>query len=93
MWIILGAAAIAVTVINLFMYAAGKDYKLAMAAALSLTALTICADYSSLNGWVKAEDWGAISDVVPSMANALWFLTIASILLNTAPLLLERVRK
>ena len=30
-WIILGLIAIAATFINVFMYATGKDYKLAMA--------------------------------------------------------------
>ena len=75
------------------MYKAGKDYKLAMAMALSFTALTICADYSYLNRWIKVEDWAAISDVVPGMARALWFLTIASILLNISPILLERKGK
>jgi hypothetical protein len=75
------------------MYAAGKDYKLAMATALSFTALTICADYSYLNRWVKAEDWAALSDVVPGMTKAFWFLTIVSILLNIAPIFLERKGK
>ncbi|MBT2682195.1 hypothetical protein [Bacillus sp. ISL-37] len=93
MWVILGVIAIVVTVINLSMYAAGKDYKLAMAMALSFTALTICADYSYLTRWVKAEDWAALSDVVPGMARAFWFLTIVSILLNIAPVFLERKRK
>jgi len=75
------------------MYAAGKDYKLAMAMALSFTALTICADYSYLNRWVKAEDWAALSDVVPGMARAFWFLTIVSISLNIAPVLLDLKNK
>ncbi|MEH7226339.1 hypothetical protein V7112_21210 [Bacillus sp. JJ1566] len=85
--------AILVTVINLSLYVAGKDYKLAMAMALSFTALTICADYSNLNRWVKVEDWAALSDVIPGMARAFWFLTIVSILLNIAPIFLERKRK
>ncbi|MFF2754453.1 hypothetical protein ACFVR1_12000 [Psychrobacillus sp. NPDC058041] len=93
MWAILGVIAIVVTVINLSLYAAGKDYKLAMAMALSFTALTICADYSYLTRWVKVEDWAALSDVIPGMAKAFWFLTIVSILLNIAPIFLERKRK
>lgn len=76
-----------------FLYAAGKDYKLAMAMALSFTALTICADYSYLNRWIEAEDWAAISDVVPGMTTVFWFLTIVSILLNISPILLERIGK
>lgn len=93
MWAILGVIAIVATVINLSLYAAGKDYKLAMAMALSFTALTICADYSYLTRWVKVEDWAALSDVIPGMARAFWFLTIVSILLNIAPIFLERKRK
>lgn len=93
MWLILGVIAIVLTVINLSLYATGKDYKLAMAMALSFTALTICADYSYLTRWVKAEDWGALSDVILGMARAFWFLTIVSILLNIAPIFLERKRK
>ncbi|TYS50987.1 hypothetical protein [Bacillus infantis] len=93
MWLILGVIAIVLTVINLSLYAAGKDYKLAMAMALSFTALTICADYSYLTRWVKAEDWAALSDVIPGMARAFWILTIVSILLNLAPIFLEQKRK
>ncbi|ELK44843.1 hypothetical protein [Halobacillus sp. BAB-2008] len=93
MWVIFGVIAIGVTVVNLFLYAAGKDYKLAMAMALSFTALTICADYSYLNRWIEAEDWAAISDVVPGMITVFWFLTIVSILLNISPILLERISK
>jgi hypothetical protein len=90
MWVLFGVIAIVVTIINLYMYAAGKDYKLAMAMGLSFTALTICADYSYISRWVKVEDWAALSDVVPGMARALWLLTIVSILLNITPILLER---
>ena len=89
MWVILGLIAIVATFINLYLYIAGKDYKLAMALGLSFTALTICADYSYLNRWVEAEDWAALSDVVPGMARAFWFLTTVSILLNIAPILLD----
>ena len=93
MWAILGVIAIVVTVINLSLYAAGKDYKLAMAMGLSFTALTLCAEYSLVSRWVRVEDWAALLDVVPGMERALWFLTIVSILLNIAPILLERRSK
>ncbi|SFL99120.1 hypothetical protein SAMN04487943_10668 [Gracilibacillus orientalis] len=89
MWVILGVIAIVATFINLYMYKAGKDYKLAMAMGLSFTALTLCAEYSLVSRWVKVEDWAALADVVPGMERALWFLTIVSILLNIAPILLE----
>jgi membrane-associated HD superfamily phosphohydrolase len=89
MWVILGLIAIVATFINLYMYKTGKDYKLAMAMGLSLTAMTLCAEYSLVSNWVKSEDWPALLDVVPTMEKALWFLTMVSILLNIAPILLE----
>lgn len=93
MSLILGLIAIAATFINLFMYKAGKDYKLAMAVGLSFTALTLCSEYSLVSDWVKVEDWSALLDVVPTMERALWFLTIVSILLNITPILLELKNK
>ncbi|RBP57108.1 hypothetical protein DES36_1335 [Alkalibaculum bacchi] len=81
--------AIVVTFINLYLYKAGKDYKIAMALGLSFTALTLCSEYSLVSRWVKVEDWSALGDVVPSMERVLWFFTIISILLNIAPMLIE----
>ena len=93
MWVILGLIAIVATFINLYLYNVGKDYKLAMAMGLSFTALTLCAEYSMISMWVEAEDWAALMDVVPGMKRAFWFLTIVSILLNIAPIFLERKNK
>lgn len=92
MWIILGLIAMVATFINLSLYATGKDYKLAMAIGLSFTALTLCAEYSIVSGWVKNEHWPALWEV-PNFEKVLWFLTIASILLNIAPVLLEYKKK
>ncbi|WP_285395219.1 hypothetical protein [Lysinibacillus sp. fls2-241-R2A-57] len=93
MWLILGLIAIVATFINLYMYATGKDYKLAMAMGLSFTALTLCAEHSLVSNWVKVGDWAALGDVVPTMEKVLWLLTIVSILLNIAPILLELKNK
>lgn len=93
MWVIFGLIAIIATWINIYMYALGRDYKLAMAMALSFTALTIVADYSNVSNWVKAEDWSALLDVVPGMTKVFWVLTIISILLNISPILLELKNK
>ncbi|MGD6966342.1 hypothetical protein ACQCVP_07935 [Rossellomorea vietnamensis] len=92
MWLVLGVMAIAVTFINLYMFAAGKDYKLAMAMGLSFTALTLCAELSFVSELVLREDLSALSEV-PNYDRELWFLTIASILLNIAPIFLERKAK
>lgn len=93
MWMIFGVLAIVATLFNLYMFSVGKDYKLPMAIALSLTALTVCADYSHLAVWVEAEDWSALADVIPGMGRAWWVLTSISIGLNMLPIFLERSRK
>ncbi|KIL43240.1 hypothetical protein [Jeotgalibacillus campisalis] len=93
MWIIFGIIAIIATLTNIFLFSRGKEYKLAMALGLSFTALTLCAEYSLVSNWVEVEDMGALLDVVPTVEKALWFLTIASILLNIIPIFLERKDK
>lgn len=93
MWIIFGFIAIIATFINILLFVAGKDYKLAMAIGLSFTALTLVAFYSMVADWVEAEDWSALMDVVPTMSAALWVLTIGSVLVNVAPVLLELKNK
>ena len=47
-----------------------------MAIGLSFTALTLCAEYRLVSRWVKAEDWAALSDVVPGMEKALSLIHI-----------------
>ena len=93
MWILVGLLAIGATSLNLYMYATGKDYKLAMAMGLSFTALTLVAEYSMVSSWVKAEDWSALVEVVTTMETVLWVLTIISILLNITPIFLEMKNK
>jgi hypothetical protein len=89
MWIILGILAIIATFTNLYLYKTGRDYRLAMALGLSFTALTLTAEYSLVSDWVKVEDWSALMDVVPAMEMSLLYLTIISIALNIAPILLD----
>ncbi len=89
MWIVFGVIAIIATMINLYQYQAGKNYQLAMARGLSFTSLTLVASYSMVSSWVKVEDRAALMDVTPTMSTAFWVLTIISIVLNIAPILLE----
>lgn len=93
MWLFFGLSAITATLVNLHRYRSGKDHTLVMAIALSLTALTLCAEYSMIAYWTKGRDWAAIEDVVPAMNTALWVLTIASIVLNIFPIVFERVKR
>lgn len=90
LWILLGLLTIIVTIINLILFFAKADYRYAMVTALSLTALTMCAFYSSLLPWVEANDWAAIMDVVPGMSRAQWVLAFLSIGFNVLPLLFDK---
>lgn len=53
MFLVLGTIAIVATVLNLYLYKVGKNYKLAMAMGLSFTALTLVAGHSMISDWVK----------------------------------------
>ena len=89
MWMIFGLMAAAATFINLYQYKKGKEYKFAMAMGLSFTAATLWAEYRLVFKWVEKEDWSALLDVVPTMVTLLSVLTLISIVLNMAPMLLE----
>ena len=90
MWFILGILAIGTTFLNLFKYKTGKDYKIFMAMGLSFTALTVAIILKDMASLVVEENWIALMDVMPTMASALWILTVISIALNITPLLLEK---
>lgn len=86
MWIFLGAAAIITAVLNIVWTMRNQDAKWFRFISLSLTALTLWAEYSLVGKWVLNEDWSALTDVVPGMSKVLLVLTIASILINSISL-------
>ena len=92
MWFILGLLAIGLTFSNLVLYKKGKDYKLAMALALSLTALTVNSFYTIFEKFVASKDWGALEDVVPSINKPMFVLIGISIVLNLLPIFIEYLR-
>lgn len=82
MWLFLGAAAIVTAGLNIAWTARKKDAKWFRFISVSLTALTLCAEYRLVEKWVLKKDWSALMDVVPGMSGVLLALTIASILIN-----------
>lgn len=86
MWLFLGVAAMVTALLNIVWATRNKDAKWFRFISVSLTALTLCAEYSLVEKWVLKEDWSALMDVVPGMSKALWILTIASILINSISL-------
>ena len=86
MWLFLGIVAIITAVLNIIWTLKGLDAKWFRFISLSLTAFTLCAFYTQVYQWVLIEDWSALYDVVPTVSKALWFLTIASIIINSISL-------
>lgn len=92
MWVILGIAAIFTALLNVVWTLRRRNAKWFRFASISLTALTLCAEYSLVDKWVVNEDWAALMDVVPNMSVALWILTIVSILINGISLFIKSDR-
>lgn len=90
LWPVFGISAIIAAVLNLAFCFSGRETKYFRFASLSLTALTMCAMYSMVNNYVSVGDWSALMDIVPAMTKALWFLVIASILLNSVSLFVKK---
>ncbi len=93
MWLALGVAAIAATIMNLYSFSKGKDSSLWMGLGLSFTALTMCAEYHMMAVWAIGGDWAAIEDVAPTMNYALWVLVAISVILNLLPVILGKVSR
>jgi len=92
MWFILGLISIGLTITNLVLYKMGKDYKLAMACALSFTALTVNSFYSILEQFVFSRDMSALEDIVPYVNKPMFVLIGISIGLNLLPIFIEYLR-
>ena len=86
MWLLFGLIAIISAILNVIRAMQHRDAKWFRHISLSFTVLTVCSGYSRLSDWVLREDWSALLDVAPSMANMYWTLAIASILINSVSL-------
>ena len=67
MWIIFGILTLIMTLLNLYMYNAGKNYHIFMVLSLFLMALTLCDQYQMIASWSLAGDWSAIADVATNI--------------------------
>lgn len=90
MWIILGFGAIVTAILNVIWTIQKKDAKWFCFISLSLTALTVCAEYSLVKKWVIKQDWAALMDVVPGMTGVLLVFVVASIIVNSVSLAVKR---
>ena len=94
MFMFFGIVAILFAVCNWYLFFTNrKQYKRFMFLSLSFTALTLCAFYSDAARMVISKDMAGLEDVVVTIHKSLWYLTIASIIINGIPLVAEKYRK
>ena len=82
MWVVFGVGAIITALLNVVWMLCHRETKWFRFISISLTALTVCALYGQMKHWVLVEDWSALMDAVPGVSGLLWFLTIASVIIN-----------
>ena len=82
MWLLFGITAIIMAVLNVVWTIRHREAKWFRFVSLSFTTLTLCAFYSQANHWAIVGDYSALLDVMPTLSDVLWFLTIASVMLN-----------
>ena len=77
-----GITAIVAAILNVIWTMRHREAKWFRFISLSFTALTLCAYYSLAKQWVLSNAADQLLDVMPTLSDVLWFLTIASIMLN-----------
>lgn len=82
MWLFFGTAAIVTALLNVIWTLRHLEAKWFRFSSLAFTVFTICSFYAQAARWVLAEDWSALMDVLPGTSNALWFLSISSVVMN-----------
>ena len=90
MWLLFGIVAIITAILNVVWTILHREAKWFRFVSLSFTAFTLCAFLSQVNEWVIIEDWSALMDVLPSTSKIMWFLTIASVVINSISLFKKR---
>ena len=82
MWLFFGTAAIVTALLNVIWTLRHLEAKWFRFSSLAFTVFTICSFYAQAARWVLNEDWSALMDVLPGTSNVLWFLSIASVVMN-----------
>lgn len=92
MWMFFGITAIIAAMLNLIWTFMQREAKWFRFISMALTSFTVCSFYADAAHWVLAEDWDALTDVLPITSNMLWTLTIAAVALNSISLFLKSDR-
>ena len=86
MWLFFGIAAFITAILNVIWTLRHREAKWFRFSSMAFTIFTLCAFYARAAHWVLVEDWGALMDVLPGTSKVLWFLTIASVVINSISL-------
>ena len=86
MWIFFGISAIVTALLNVIWTVWNRDAKWFRFISLAFTAFTVCTFYGQAGEWAARNDWSALEDVLPGVSNALWFLTVMSVVINSISL-------
>ncbi len=86
MCLLFGIIAIIAAIFNVIWTLRHREAKWFCFISLSFTALTLCAYYSLANQWVLTNAADQLLDVMPTLSKVLWFLTVASIVINSVSL-------
>lgn len=82
MWLFFGLGAIVFACLNLYNFYKNRDSCLYRFISMALTCLTLLDFYRDGAQRVINEGWAGLMDILPTMATALLFLTLASIIIN-----------
>lgn len=90
-WMLLGALAFLLAVVNLVRAIMGKTYgwEVLMFSSLSSGIFTMVLLYRQAANWVRVNDWSAIQDVIPYMGDALVWVVLLGVSLNLIAALLN----
>lgn len=90
-WLLSGAAAFVLVIVNLVRTARGKrkGWQALLFASLACGVLTMLCEYQMANLWVQNGDFSALEDAVPTMASLTSFAACLGIALNLLALWLN----
>ena len=89
MWLIFAGIAIIAAIFNVICAIRKRDAKWFRFISLAFTALTLCSFYSIAKRWVLTGAADQLLDVMPTLSIVLWFVTIASIIINSISLFIR----
>ena len=90
MWLFFGVIAMVTAMLNVIWTLRRREAKWFRFSSLAFTVFTLCAFYAQAAHWVSVKDWSALQDVLPITSKALWFLTMASVVINSISLFRKR---